>query len=145
MLASGVKRADRPDLPLMLNPSSGQSPEPGQLWMAENGRVKLLNGQPVTHPRWSERTWMAFIERMLPHRERCLFAVAPDVVGDAEATWELSQPWLDWLRSMGYRAAFVAQDGIERWRHIPWASFDVLFIGGSTEFKLADSTYRLVL
>jgi hypothetical protein len=36
---------------------------------------------------------------------------------------------------LGYPAAFVAQD---RWDETatPWDEFDVLFVGGSTEFKL---------
>jgi EAL domain-containing protein (putative c-di-GMP-specific phosphodiesterase class I) len=39
------------------------------------------------------------------------------------------------IRELGYPAAFVAQDGIEK-TEIPWDAFDVLFIGGSTDFKL---------
>lgn len=66
---------------------------------------------------------------------RCKFAVAPDVVGDAQATLERSSPFLPKIRSLGYPVAFVAQDGLEGTK-IPWDDFDALFIGGSTEFKL---------
>jgi hypothetical protein len=38
------------------------------------------------------------------------------------------------IRALGYRVAFVAQDG---WtpETTPWDEFDVLFVGGSTGFK----------
>jgi hypothetical protein len=39
------------------------------------------------------------------------------------------------IRTLGYPAAFVAQDGATV-DTVPWADFDVLFIGGTTEFKL---------
>jgi hypothetical protein len=66
--------------------------------------------------------------------ERCLFAVAPDVVGDHAATVERSLPMLTRIRSVGHKVAFCAQDG---WSEdtTPWSCFDVLFVGGTTEFK----------
>lgn len=73
-------------------------------------------------------------------RETCLFATAPDVVGDANATWRKSASVLPMIRSLGYKAALVAQDGIE---NPDWDTFDVLFVGGTTTFKLAESTYAL--
>lgn len=66
---------------------------------------------------------------------RVRFAVAPDVVGDAKATEKRSAPFLPIIRALGYPAAFVAQDGLER-RQPPWDDFDVLFIGGTTDWKL---------
>ncbi len=39
------------------------------------------------------------------------------------------------IRALGYRVAFVAQDGQES-LPVPWDEFDALFIGGSTEWKL---------
>jgi hypothetical protein len=76
-------------------------------------------------------------------RERCLFVVAPDVVADAAATLERSAPWLPVIRAEGYPVAFVAQDGLEDLT-VPWDDFDVLFIGGSTEWKLGAAARRLV-
>lgn len=64
-----------------------------------------------------------------------MFATAPDVVGDAVATLERSRPWLPQIRALGYRAAFVSQDGLTPGT-APWDEFDVLFIGGSDEWKL---------
>lgn len=73
----------------------------------------------------------------------CLFATAPDVVGDAAATLKRSRDVLPVLRALGYRAALVAQDGLENLA-IPWDTFDVLFIGGSTEWKLGEAAREIV-
>lgn len=76
-------------------------------------------------------------------RARCLFATAPDVVGDAAATWVRSCYILPDLRALGYPAALVAQDGI-RAADLDWDAFDALFVGGSTQFKYQESTTALV-
>jgi hypothetical protein len=90
--------------------------------------------------------WFAWLRRTI-HRYgtgRCLWAVAPDVPGDAARTLDESQPWLAEIRSLGVPAAFAAQDGAEvDDRLLPWGEFDVLFLGGSTEFKLGSAAARL--
>lgn len=88
-----------------------------------------------------DAAWFAWLAK-LP-RDRCRFAVAPDVVGDAAATMERSAPWLPKIRALGFPAALVAQDGLEL-LPVPWRSFDVLFVGGSTEWKLGGHARRLV-
>lgn len=76
-------------------------------------------------------------------RERCLFAVAPDVVRDHAATLARSLPVLPQLRALGFPAAFVAQNGITP-ETTPWGAFDVLFVGGDDAFKAAGSTWALM-
>ncbi|KJL45582.1 hypothetical protein RS82_00134 [Microbacterium trichothecenolyticum] len=85
--------------------------------------------------------WWAWLQT-LP-ATRCRFAVAPDVVGDAVATLERSRPWLERIRSLGIPAAFVAQNGLEH-MPVPWDEFDVLFIGGDTEWKLGAHARALI-
>lgn len=85
--------------------------------------------------------WWAWLQT-LP-ADRCRFAVAPDVVGDAAATLARSAPWLPRIRDLGMPAAFVAQDGLES-LDIPWGDFDVLFIGGSTGWKLGRHARAIV-
>lgn len=75
--------------------------------------------------------------------EDCLFVVAPDVVGDAEATLAESAEWLPRIRAAGYPAALVAQDGLEN-LDVPWDEFDCLFIGGTTEWKLSGHARNLI-
>jgi hypothetical protein len=84
---------------------------------------------------FDESKWWAKLVKLQPYADRCIFAVAPDVVGDAQATLERSLPWLPKIRQLGYPVAFVAQDGFES-TEVPWDDFDVLFIGGSTTWKL---------
>jgi hypothetical protein len=72
-------------------------------------------------------------DRYDPDTWRCLFAVAPDVVGDAAATMARSEHFLPLIRHYTrFPAAFVAQNGQER-LPVPWDEFDVLFLGGSAE------------
>jgi len=70
-------------------------------------------------------------------RERCLFATAPDVFGDGEATLRLSLEVLPKICALGFPAAFVAQPGLPE---MPWDEFDVLFMGGPNEFKTPDDS-----
>ena len=76
--------------------------------------------------------YLQWLERMSPYAGRCLFAPAPDVVGDHAATLERSLPVLPAIRGLGCRAAFVGQDGAAP-ENTPWSAFDVLFLGGSTD------------
>lgn len=96
-------------------------------WCADNGRFG--KGWP------GPDAWWAWLEANAADAGTCAFAVAPDVVADAAATLVESLPWLPRIRRLGYRAAFVAQDGAER-EGVPWGDLDVLFLGGSTEWKL---------
>jgi hypothetical protein len=104
------------------------------------------------HPeRFKAESFLAWLDSF-PRAQRasCLFATAPDVVhqtergpvGDAAATLKRSAPVLPAIRQLGYRAGLVAQDGLEQ-LDVPWDSFDALFIGGSTEWKLSDHARRL--
>ncbi|MFD8751647.1 hypothetical protein ACFV0O_11815 [Kitasatospora sp. NPDC059577] len=87
-------------------------------------------------------TWLTTtINRYSP--DRCPYAAAPDEPMDAGATLTMSLPWLPRIRSLGVPAAFVTQDGSEAVGLIPWARTDVLFIGGSTEWKLDPSAWSV--
>lgn len=100
---------------------------PGVTWCADNGCFSA---------KWKQEPWWAFLQRHAHEAATCLFAVAPDVVGDHAATLARSTPWMPKIRALGYKVAFVAQDGVTPDTVLPWADFDVLFIGGTDEFKL---------
>jgi len=118
----------------IVTPKQGNLIPDGATWCADNGCFgKGYPGDDV----W----WKWLVAR--PDRERCAFAVAPDVVADAAATLERSEPWLARIRDLGIPAALVAQDGLER-EIVPWDTFDVLFVGGSTEWKLGGAARDLV-
>ncbi|NBE80331.1 hypothetical protein GVV04_04865 [Micromonospora sp. NEAU-HG-1] len=120
----------------MTTPAQGNRIPPGATWAADNG--KFGKGWPG-HARWYE--WLAnTVDRYGP--DRCAWAVAPDVPFDAEGTLAESLPWLPRIRALGIPAAFAAQDGCEDGL-IPWDDFDVLFLAGTTEWKVGDVARRL--
>lgn len=100
---------------------------PGVKWCADNGCFN--------DARFDEQRWWDFLCNNTHAIPDCIFATAPDVVGDAKATIKRSLPWLPRIRELGYPAAFVLQDGSDE-HPPPWSEFDVLFVGGTTEFKL---------
>lgn len=124
----------RPDMPAMLTPRMGQQPPAGRPWAADTGRYSSPH-------EYTDAKYLAWLGRMPV--DGCLFATAPDVVGDAAATLEMSRPMLPRIRALGYKAALVAQDGLEG-LPVPWDEFDCLFVGGTTKWKLSEHAVALV-
>lgn len=122
----------RPDLGLMLTPMMGNNPDLSHVrWAADTGCFS----QPEKH---SDERYLDWLDKK--PRNTNLFATAPDVVADAEATWERSRPMFPQIRELGFNAALVAQDGVES-MPLSWSSFDAIFIGGSTEWKLSQTAH----
>jgi hypothetical protein len=114
----------------MTTPAQGNRIPDDALWAADNG--KFGKGWPGSK-RWS--AWLAGkVARY--GTERCLWAAAPDVPFDSAGTLRESLPWLGYIRGLGIPAAFCAQDGSEHGL-IPWDDLDVLFLAGSTRWKLS--------
>lgn len=112
----------------MSQPASHR-PQPGWIWAADNGCFS---------DKWDEARWKRWHERDMP-TSGCLFAVTPDVMGDAQGTLDRFYEHLDYMRSLPYPVAFVLQDGAERDMDlVPFSDFDCLFIGGSTTFKMSE-------
>lgn len=63
-----------------------------------------------------------------------MFVCSPDKVGDAEVTLRNYFKYSPWIRSMKYKPAIVAQDGMEQ-SDIP-LGVDAIFVGGTTHWKL---------
>lgn len=112
---------------LIVQPANSAARHVGgyRFWAADNGCY-------AAGDRFDAAAWLLWLDS-LP-REQCLFATAPDVVGDAVATLQRSA-YLSLIRRLGFPAAFVAQDGAED-LDLPWVMIDVLFIGGTTRWKL---------
>lgn len=115
-------------------PLQGNARPPGVTFCMDNG---------CFGKGFDEGKWWEWLKSHAADAESCTFATAPDVVGDAAATLERSRPWLPRIRALGYPAAFVAQDGLTV-DTTPWDEFDVLFIGGSTVWKLGAAARILV-
>jgi hypothetical protein len=129
---------ERGDVGVMLTPASGN-------------RVHLL-GPLVPFFGWDTGNftrpvalsrYLAVLQQHQAIRARCLFATAPDVVSNWRETWAQSRDVLPAIRALGFPAAIVLQDGCAE---LPDpAAYDVVFVGGTTAWKLSEHTYRLVL
>lgn len=65
------------------------------------------------------------------------FVIAPDVVGQREASLARTREWLPWCAKQCRRVLVAAQDGMEARDVAPFLSERVgIFVGGSTEWKL---------
>ncbi len=128
---------DSGDVGLLDTPANSYAKAPGWLWAADNG---CFNERTYV----GDDAWFAWLERNAANVGTCLFATAPDVVGDHDATLARSLPWLPRIRALGYPAAFVAQNGATA-TTVPWDAFDVLFIGGDTAWKLGPAAADLAL
>ncbi len=124
---SGKKVKCTDVLGVMLSFNAGkQSLRGHSLFAADNGCF-------VQSEKYSDEGYLAWLDKL--DRGSCLFAAAPDVVGDAEKTRDRSYPILPKIRELGFKAAFVVQDG-ETPDQIRWDELDAIFIGGSTGWKL---------
>lgn len=119
------------DIGLMLTPLS-QRHTRGMglewLWAADN--ACFAN-------KWDENIWIKWL-KSFSQPEKALFATVPDVVANHEKTLERWEQYNQTVSSLGFKAAFVLQDGatIET---TPWDTMGCLFIGGSTKFKLSET------
>lgn len=115
-------------------PKQGNRRPAGVRWCADNGCFS---------EQWEPSRWWEFLEANAADAATCLFATAPDVVGDARATEERSRPWLSKIRALGYPVAYVAQNGMEFSTWDLWDEIDCLFIGGTTDWKLGPEACNL--
>lgn len=131
---SGVVRPELarvPNLGFMRTPNIGNTYR-GGVWAADSGCFNVATYK-------GDRAYLDWLSDQ--PRDECLFATAPDVVGDHNATVLRSTGW-DWtLRALRYQCAFVLQDGATV-DTVPW-DWDWYFIGGTTEFKLGQAARDL--
>jgi hypothetical protein len=122
----------------MITPKAGNRLVDGAVFAIDNGCVSIVDGRPITDPRWDEDRWLATLDRY-QHTSGCLFAVVPDIVSDAAGTNERWARYHGAVRDRGYRAAYVTQNGCES---IP-ASAGAVFVGGDDAWKEGRQARRL--
>ena len=105
------------------------------VWAMDNGCYA------GTYP--GDDKYLAQLDSLAPHRERCLFVAVPDVLGDAAATLAQFPAMAKAIRERGWPVALVGQDGMES-RPIPWDDVDWVFIGGSSEWKMGPGARALI-
>lgn len=119
-------------------------------WAGDNGAFTKAPGG------FSAQRFREMLARpnLRAHADRCLFVAAPDrlvvmpdgtVFGDAAGTLEQFEPWAREIRAAGFPVALVAQNGLEDMlERVPWDLVDVLFVGGSTEWKVGEGARTCV-
>jgi hypothetical protein len=113
--------------------SQRHTPSTDWLWAADNGCFAS---------RWDEQTWFRWLQSK-SNPASALFATIPDVVADHQRTVKRWHQYADQVQQLGYKAAFVLQDGASL-RTMPMQQMDALFIGGSTKYKLSEDAQRIV-
>lgn len=129
----------------------------GHLLTPANGNklsVLLQTGLPIAvdnaafsgfdAPAWVALTRSLDQYRLNKWSDALLWVVAPDVVADAEATLDQWIYWRHHLKALHLPPAYVAQDGAEAGRLIPWSRIRCLFIGGSTAWKESTHAESLI-
>jgi hypothetical protein len=119
----------------IVTPAAGNRLLDGVDWIADNS----IFGDKYP----GDAEYLGWLDRYADRADRCAFAVAPDVVCDADATLARSLPLLAPIRARAGRVAYVAQNGATA-DSLPWHLFDVLFLGGDTEWKLGPAARALV-
>jgi hypothetical protein len=98
-------------------------------WAADNGCFKGLD----------KCAWLRMLAKIVD-KEGCMWVVAPDSLGKYGETERLWHIWRPALAELGFKVAYVAQDGC---KGLPVMA-DALFIGGSDEFKYSNDVKDLV-
>jgi len=132
---SGKKIECSDEIGVMLSFNAGKTVKHGHSMFAAD------NGCFVQADKYSDAGFLKWLDTL--DRENCLFASAPDVVGDAIATRKRAYPMLSKIRALGFKAAYIVQDG-ETAEMIQWQEMDAIFIGGTTEWKLGQSAADIV-
>lgn len=127
------------ELAQMVTYKAGNKLTPGAGFAIDNGVVKIVDGRPVTDPNWSSEKWLACLTRY-QGTPGCLFAVVPDDVCNAAGTDALWLRWAPTVRAMGYRPAYVLQNGCTA---IP-DDAEVVFTGGDDDWKLGPEVRALI-
>lgn len=106
----------------------------GALWMMDNN--EFAGG-------FDAKLWYSALIKYLPYQSTCLGIPIRDKVGDALETIRLFSRYYQSVKDLGYKVAFVSQDGITP-EITPWDYFDVLFVGGSDEHKLGIEAITMI-
>lgn len=109
----------------------------GCLWMLDNG---AFSGN------FDEPRWLKQVGKLLPYSEQCRGIVAPDAVildkagkfvkGDWHKTLQRLERYSPIIRGFGYPVAYALQDD-HPLEEMPWHLFDVLFVAGTTKYKVS--------
>lgn len=131
-----ISLLDERRIGIMNTPKSGYRIATRWIWAADNGCFG--KGYP------GDELWISWLQRFTAEqRAECLFATAPDVVGNSKESLARSLPHLRTIKDLGFPVALVTQDGMHP-DEVPWNQIDWLFIGGTDQHKLGSEAKKLI-
>ena len=117
----------------LFSPGAHAGPFDFMPYALDNGAYSAFtHGKP-----WDEELWFKHLDWAKLSGQKPLWAIVPDVVADRNGTlhnWEVYAPQ---LAKYGWPLAFAVQDGMTV-SDVP-KNADVVFVGGSTEWKWSTS------
>jgi hypothetical protein len=114
----------------LLSPDGWRTPHRWMPYALDNGAwPAFMNRKP-----WDEEAFTDMLE-CATRATQPRWVLVPDVVANREATLAMWRQWSPALRDYGWPLAFAVQDDMTQ-ADVP-ADADVIFVGGSTEWKWA--------
>lgn len=122
------------NLGLLMSPDGLRGPWPHLPYALDNGAF----GAYLRNQEFDSEGYRRALSWTVDKLAHPLWVVVPDVVADAEATFDSWDRWQDEVRGWGFPLAFAVQDGMTpdqvRARGV---EADVVFVGGTTDWKEA--------
>ena len=119
----------------LFSPDAQRGPWPWFPYALDNGAFAAWNAKQNTwdETRWSVDAWRRMLFWAQSKNQKPLWAIVPDVPGNAEATFER---WDKFKNEVPFNKAIAVQDGmtVEQVRVV---NPDVVCVGGSTDWKWA--------
>jgi hypothetical protein len=113
----------------LYSPDGFRAPVPWLPYALDNGRFPAWSAGKA----WDEDGYRRMLDRAAESGFSPRWALVPDVVADREGTLAEWDRWAALLSGYGWPLAFAVQDGMDE-ADVPDAA-DVVFVGGSTEWK----------
>ena len=124
-------------LGLLLPPNGIRGPYPHLPWALDNGAFPAWKNGAA----WDRHAFERALDWAAGQTLTPSWVVVPDVVTDPDATLASWEEWAPKLRGMGMRLALAVQDGMEPNTVRAHTDPEVIFVGGSSAWKL--STLRV--
>lgn len=113
----------------LYSPGGQRGPWPFVPYALDNGAYPAFtSGQP-----WDVQAWRELLHWAACSGQQPLWVLVPDVVGNRQATLDNWPVYVPEVKRRGFRPALAIQDGMT-FDDVP-ADAEMLFIGGSTEWK----------
>ena len=115
----------------LLSPGGWRKPHRWMKYALDNDRFRARS----TNEQWNEAAYLLMLSKAAALKHSPLWLLVPDVVANREATLAQWQYWAPKLAEYGWPLAFAVQDGMTQ-ADVP-SDADVVFVGGTTEWKWA--------